>query len=517
MKAIKFLALTLFTLVFSSQIINGQNFTRSELNTELDIPWEIQYGPDEMLYITVSGGKVIRVNPNNGDGEVIFTAPDYYDGHESESLSLCDNPKIGSGTLGLALHPNFEEKENAYIYFVHSYNQGTENNPETNFLVKRLTWDHDLQTVTDYENIITEIPSGHDHLGGRLIATTEKGKNYLYLSVGDLGISEDNAPDCYQPQSENPNNFTQNPFTKNGKIHRFNIDGSIPSDNPIANNSFYTRGHRNPQGLVYNPKNNLIYDIEHGDRTDDEINLLIKGMNYGWKQVRGFHNDNSFDGESEFVKNYEAHPDIEKDKLTEPIHSWCTIPPTSGTYLDWCTVAPSDAEYYPYNIIPNWNHSLFMVTLKNGKNTDMEVQQLKLSEDGKSIIGSPTPFFAEDQDKNGRLRDICFSNDGKKIFLINNWGTDRHKITVYEYQSNSIAENDTNKPSLYPNPAKNSFEIKNNYTPVNFIHIYDNLGKKVYEKVNPKGVMKIEHLPSGVYNVLVSSTQKQHRLKLIKH
>ena len=68
---------------------------------------------------------------------------------------------------------------------------------------------------------------------------------------------------------------------QNGEIHRFNIDGSIPFDNPFPGNSFYTGGHRKPQGPIYNTQQDILYDVEHGDRTDDEINILMPGMNYG--------------------------------------------------------------------------------------------------------------------------------------------------------------------------------------------------------------------------------------------
>nr|MBC8151039.1 PQQ-dependent sugar dehydrogenase [Bacteroidota bacterium] len=75
-----------------------------------------------------------------------------------------------------------------------------------------------------------------------------------------------------------------------GKIHRLNDDGSVPVDNPFYNtpdakNSIYSYGHRNPQGLCYNPVTNKIYDNEHGPRGGDEVNLIEPGNNYGWPVI----------------------------------------------------------------------------------------------------------------------------------------------------------------------------------------------------------------------------------------
>src|SRR5581483_4833901 len=115
-----------------------------------------------------------------------------------------------------------------------------------------LLWSSVSNSVISQADLITGIPTGFDHLGGRLMAVRQNGNDYLYLTVGDNGVSETNSPDCYNPQSCNPNNMTQDTSCNSGKIHRFNIDGSIPADNPMPGKSFFTRGHRNPQGLAFN-------------------------------------------------------------------------------------------------------------------------------------------------------------------------------------------------------------------------------------------------------------------------
>jgi hypothetical protein len=83
----------------------------------------------------------------------------------------------------------------------------------------------------------------------------------------------------------------QNVNSLNGKVLRLNLDGTIPSDNPIVGNPLWSYGHRNAQGLVLG--NGILYSSEHGPANDDEINIIEKGRNYGWPQVQGFCNSGS--------------------------------------------------------------------------------------------------------------------------------------------------------------------------------------------------------------------------------
>ena len=353
---------------------------------------------------------------------------------------------------------------------MYSYNSGTIPSPVTKFKVVRLTWSAGTNSIIANTDLITSLPNGYDHLGGRLIAVRQNTNNYLYLSIGDNGISEENSPTCYTPQTLNPNNFTQDLNYKTGKIHRFYIDGTIPADNPVAGNSLFTRGHRNPQGLIFNASQNILYSVEHGDRTDDEINILESGKNYGWKNVRGYHADNNYAGESNFVSSYTLNPNVTADGLKEAFYSWCAVPqPTTGTYGDWCTVAPSDGLFYNSNGIPGWANSLLVVTLKDGVSTDMEMFRFKLNPDGLSLAPStslspnPQKYFASDQLLNGRLRDLAVSPDGKKIYLINNGGTNADKITVYTFDVDAGLndnQNLSNSFKLFPVPGKDILSLE---------------------------------------------------------
>jgi len=514
----------LMLIMLSAQ---SQTFVRSELPTTLSIPWEMTYGPDNYLWITESGGQVSRVNPSNGNKTIVYTAPDYFGGDPLEDLATCFQPPIGAGTLGLALHPDFINSSTSFIYFVYSYNSGTSGSPATKFKIKRLTWDSNSSTVIADLDIITMIETGYDHLGGRLMCIEQNDTPYLFLTVGDHGLSETNSPTCYADQSTNPNTLAQDPTTQNGKIHRFNMDGSIPSDNPIPGNSFYTRGHRNPQGLMYNPNLEIIYSIEHGDRTDDEINTLYKGMNYGWKYIRGYHDDNNFTGEANFIANYTLHPLIANDSLVEAFYSWCDVPEdTSSVYLNWCTVAPSDGIYYGNTAIPQWHNSLLVVTLKNGADADMEVYQFKLLYNGElapSTTENPNPkkFFGEDQALNGRLRDIAVSPDGKTIYLINNFGAPTNKITVYTLDTSSV---EPFEPLLiecvevYPNPTTDAIALIGieSLTGITSIKITVLNGEVISSLNESNTYIDVSKLAAGVYVVHITHDGGICAVKFVK-
>src|SRR5690606_1007981 len=115
--------------------------------------------------------------------------------------------------------------------------------------------------------VITEYPAWKGHFGTRLCIAPD-GK--LMIATGD-GALFDKAQDVGSPS---------------GKILRFNIDGSVPPDNPIPGSPVWAWGLRNPQGLVY--AGGKLYSSDHGDATDDEINLIKKGANYGWPAVEGY-------------------------------------------------------------------------------------------------------------------------------------------------------------------------------------------------------------------------------------
>ena len=233
----------------------------AELNVDvivdgLNNPWEIVFGPDGEIFFTERDGRIWIIE-EFGEAKVIETFP-----------------KSGSyegGTLGLALHPEYEENKMIYVY---------QTNLELEFFqnkVFRFTVDGD--ELIDKQIVIDGIPGAPWHDGGR-IAFGPDGK--LYITTGD---------------AINPG-WSQDLSSLAGKILRINPDGTIPEDNPFDSSPVYSYGHRNPQGIAWN-NNGLLVSSEHGPSGEmgyghDEINVIVKGENYGWPKVVGNSSDDSF-------------------------------------------------------------------------------------------------------------------------------------------------------------------------------------------------------------------------------
>ncbi|MGK2862945.1 MAG: PQQ-dependent sugar dehydrogenase, partial [Chitinophagaceae bacterium] len=241
----------------------------------LNFPWEILWGPDNNIWMTERGGKISRLNPNTG----IVTPV----------LNISEVKSTGEGgLLGMALHPDF--LLNGQLFVVYNYDSGN------GYKEKVVRYTYNGTTLINPFTLIENINAAGIHNGSRLLIVDQK----LFITTGD-------ASDQSLPQDIS---------SPNGKILRLNLNGTVPSDNPVAGNPYWSWGHRNPQGLVF--ANNKLYSSEHGPSNDDEINIIEKGRNYGWPDVHGFCN---LSAEQTFctAKN-----------VMEPIKAWTPTIATSG-------------------------------------------------------------------------------------------------------------------------------------------------------------------------------------------
>ncbi|WP_109301062.1 sorbosone dehydrogenase family protein [Aquimarina sp. AU474] len=323
---------------------NPTDATTTIIST-LSVPWEIVWGPDNFLWVTERGGRISRVNPDTGEQQELLTVSEVEQVQES-------------GLLGMVLHPNFDN--NPFVYVVYTY-QGT-----SGLLERLVRFTYANNTLSDQITLLEDIPANSVHNGSRLLITSDL---HLLMTTGDAGNT----------------NLSQNLNSLAGKVLRINLDGSIPSDNPITGSYVYSFGHRNPQGMVIHPNGN-IYSSEHGPSNDDEINQIVAGSNYGWPNVMGVID----------TPNEEAF--AAGTNVTESIFNWTP------------TIAPSDLVYYSGNGIPEWTNKFLMTVLK-----DQKIIALTLSDDG-STITQEESFFTDDF---GRLRDIAISPGGR-IFIATN-------------------------------------------------------------------------------------------------
>jgi glucose/arabinose dehydrogenase len=169
-----------------------------------------------------------------------------------------------------------------------------------------------------------------------------------------------------------------------GKLIRIAPDGSVPSDNPFVGRSdvrpeIWSYGHRNPQGLAFNPASGALWEIEHGPRGGDEVNIVAPGKNYGWPVI-GFGID---------YNGAKIHDSTARDGMEQPIKVW--VP----------SIAPSGMAFYTASLFPKWQGSLFTGALA-GK------MLVRLSLDGDKVTGEERLLQA----LNERIRDVRQGPDG---------------------------------------------------------------------------------------------------------
>ena len=349
----------------------------AELNVDvivdgLNNPWEMVFAPNGDIFFTERDGRIWIIE-EFGEAKVIETFP-----------------KSGSyegGTLGLALHPEFEKNKMIYVY---------QTNLEFEFFqnkVFRFTVDGD--ELKDKQTVIDDIPGAPWHDGGRIAFGPD---DKLYITTGD---------------AVNPG-WSQDLSSLAGKILRINPDGTIPDDNPF-DSPIYSYGHRNPQGIAWN-SDGLFVSSEHGPSGEmgyghDEINVIVKGKNYGWPKVVGDSSDVSF-----------VNPIIHSGERT------------------W---APSGMLYFDSNKIPSLEGKFLVGALRG-----QHLMVVDVAQDG-SLISAEKMFEGEF----GRIRTAQIGPDGVLYLLTANGNNDKivriSESPVVEVEKFTSNESDSDQTLLY--------------------------------------------------------------------
>ncbi|EYD74191.1 hypothetical protein Rumeso_04248 [Rubellimicrobium mesophilum DSM 19309] len=421
----------------AGEAIPLETFSGKVLATGLEGPWEVAWGPDDMLWVTERAGKrVTRVDPATGEAKPAITLDEVLVDQQHEGL------------LGLAFDPGFGKGSgNDYVYVTYTYDSTPADGDEQDApraKIVRLTWDADAQTLGEPKELLSGIPAGNDHNGGRLAIGPD---GMLYRTQGEQGANQFGnycKPIEAQRLPTQAEVDAQDWSAYKGKVLRMALDGSIPPDNPEiegVRSHVFTYGHRNPQGIVFGPEGQ-IYESEHGPNTDDEINMLQSGGNFGWPFVVGFRDDQSY-----AYANWSAAPDCasltwtnltdaqsvpadvphqeESDwdgDFVEPLKTLFTVPSGQNLEDTACgelfficrpSIAPSGLDFYPEDgAIPGWGGSLLVTSLKGGA-----VYRFKLTEDGNWIRDTDRLF-----DTVNRYRDLAISPDGRTIYVSTDTG-----------------------------------------------------------------------------------------------
>jgi PQQ-dependent dehydrogenase (s-GDH family) len=400
-------------------------------------PHNIIYGPDNVLWITERLGKSITlVDPDNGTILNNITVPGV---HQSGGQD---------GLMGMALDPNFNSNGHFYIAYTYNANNSTNGTNSSNddeqlerlTKITRFTFDDSSSTIGQPVDIISGLQGSIDHNAGRL-AFGPDGK--LYYTIGDQGKNQLSLY-CLDieaqtlPTAEEVAN--QNWTAYQGKVLRMNPDGSIPEDNPViegVQSHIFTFGHRNHQGLTVGPDGNM-YVSEHGPNSDDEVNRLQAGGNYGWPYIAGYQDDQAYryvNWSSAGEQCLQLNPrnvtagieagllavnesEVNLPNFVPPVATFFTVASDYNftdhncgelAYICNPTIAPSSLRLYDSDTIPEWNGTLLMPTLKGGK-----IYQLVLSDNKSSLAQEPVEMFQSEN----RYRDLAISPDGSTLYVI---------------------------------------------------------------------------------------------------
>ena len=231
----------------------------------LEVPWAVAQAPDGRIFVTERPGRVRIIRLGTGGG---------LDARPWAVVPARANPDAERGLLGIALDPDFARTPYVYLYYSYAGPAGA--------TLNRLVRMHDTNGAgTDETILVDNIPGSSNHDGGR-IAFGPDGK--LYVATGDGE---------QQARAQDRNSL-------GGKILRLEKDGTVPADNPFAGSPVYSLGHRNVQGLAFQPDTGVLYETEHGPSgffpacCQDEVNRIEAGANYGWPIVTGKPGDQRF-------------------------------------------------------------------------------------------------------------------------------------------------------------------------------------------------------------------------------
>ncbi|RJR27866.1 PQQ-dependent sugar dehydrogenase [candidate division WWE3 bacterium] len=311
----------------------------------LSVPWGIVFTSDDRFLFTERTGSIREFKKGKLS--------------EKSLLILSDVNAISeAGLMGLEKDPDYPNSK--YLYTSYAYSD----NGNLKVRIVRLI-DGDSELTVD-KVILENIPAASNHAGSRLKFGPE-GK--LYITTGDA----------------TQRNLAQDINSLAGKILRLNPDGSIPEDNPFDGSPVYSYGHRNPQGIAWNPETGTMYSTEHGPSVfdgpagGDEINIIYEGGNYGW-------------------------PLVSHEKTKEGM--------VSPAQVFTPAVAPASAMAYSGKLFPQFKYNLFFGALR-GEGL------YRIILEGKTL-DKVAGFQKLPEVDLGRIRDVVESPSGEIYFSTSN-------------------------------------------------------------------------------------------------
>ena len=327
---------------------NGDvSFRVETVASGLEVPWGFAWLPNGDLLFTERKGRVRLIERGSLRIEPVYTVPDV-------------EPSSESGLMDISLHPDFAA--NSYVYLGYAYNSDGKR-------VKVVRYKYANANLTEPTVIIDNIPGAPNHAGMRARFGPD-GK--LYVATGDSTDWD----------------LAQNLDSLAGKTLRLNDDGTVPEDNPFVNTAgarpeVWSHGHRNPQGMAWQPGSGLMFQTEHGPSSfegkgsgGDEVNIVEAGKNYGWAEI---------------------HHTQSREGMVSPLLE----------YSPAC--APASAMFYDGSQFPSFKGNFFFGCLA-GK------RMIRVVLDGRNVVRQEDIL----QGVYGRIREMAEGPDGYIYFSTSN-------------------------------------------------------------------------------------------------
>lgn len=348
------LILGLSFLLVSAPALAEQTFASDKADFQLDTvaeglehPWSLAFLPDGDQLVTERAGRLRLIEDGDLRSEPIPGLPELVVAGQG-------------GLLDIVLHPDFADNRTLFLSYAHD--QGG-----AGMTTRVAKAQFDGEQLHNVDVIFEAQPRGRTsrHFAGRMEFDSE---GNLYVAVGDRGEKD---------RAQKTNDDA-------GGVHRITVDGDPAPSNPFlgdsdTNDSFFTYGNRNIQGMTRHPETGEIWTHEHGPRGGDEVNILNAGDNYGWPKVT-------------YGIAYSGVPITDKttmEGVTDPLHYWDP------------SIAPSGMAFYTGDQFPDWQGDLFVGALKLQKLVRLRFEDQKVVEEEDLLL-----------DLEERIRDVRMGPDG---------------------------------------------------------------------------------------------------------
>jgi glucose/arabinose dehydrogenase len=314
--------------------------------TGLELPWAFQFLPDGRMIVTETKGRIRIVD------------------HGRLSPPVAGTPAVTYNTIGgfldLVLDPDFAKNQTIFFTYVEPRTGGN-----GTVLARARLVDGPAPRLEDLKVIFRQMPTveTNSHHGARILFAPD---GTLFLTLGERFIPEAMMS-------------AQDLSTSLGKIVRLIKDGSAARGNPFAGRAkalpeIWSLGHRNPEGVAFDPVTHHLWSIEHGPKGGDELNLIEPGKNYGWPVITY--------GVEQTGKKI-GNGITAKQGMEQPVYYWDPV------------LAPSNLLFYTGKLFPAWRNSLFVSGLAGEK-----LSRLVLKND--RVVSEEWLL----QDQHQRLRDV---------------------------------------------------------------------------------------------------------------